>query len=83
MLEKCSARRAQSIILLSDPLNPEEGAAQCIREMLAITKKLGVPGVDGIMGNVIMEVPLPTTTPLPHTAPRGVSVRESTAMHDG
>jgi len=56
MLEKCSARAAKAIVVLSDPLNPTEGTAQAVRMMIALIKKLGDPGYDGITGSLIVEV---------------------------
>lgn len=56
-LNKCAAREAQSITILSPlPHLADESDAQVTRVMLALTGKLGIPGEDGITGHVVVEL---------------------------
>jgi len=56
-LRKVSAKLAKSIVVLApSPHEPDESDAQVIRIMLALTGKLGTPGVNGIRGHVVAEL---------------------------
>jgi hypothetical protein len=56
-LRKVSAKLAKSIVVLApSPHEADESDAQVIRIMLALTGKLGTPGVTGIRGHVVAEL---------------------------
>jgi len=64
MLERASAAMARCVVVLTDPLNQDEGTAGAVRTMLALI--LGLPpwdgsdrkvtGIPGIRGNLMLEV---------------------------